>query len=73
MFWLAVSVCFVFFLAKIHVRSYCLTRDGTSAPCTQRWGLDHWTTREAPEPNYCQTNAYLLKGGMTDGCMDLDL
>ena len=35
-------------VAPRHVGS-SLTRDGTRVPCTARWILNHWTTREVPK------------------------
>ena len=44
-------VCF-FFLAMRHVDLSSLTRDQTHTPCTGRWPLTHWTTRELPRMHY---------------------
>ena len=43
--------CF-FFLAMRHVDLSSLTRDQTHTPCTGRWPLTHWTTRELPRMHY---------------------
>ena len=31
------------------------TRDWTHVPCTGRWILNHWTTREVPQPSFNKT------------------
>ena len=39
-------------LAMRHVDLSSPTRDQTHTPCTRRWHLTHWTTRELPRMSY---------------------